>query len=72
MPDVRVRPLIELAKWRTREFLRQPEAMFWVFAFPILLAFALGIAFQNRGTQNVHVAVEQGPNAEALVAKSLA
>lgn len=67
MADARVWPLIELAKWRTREFLRQPEAMFWVFAFPILLAFALGIAFQNRGAQTVHVVVEQGPNAEAIV-----
>ena len=67
MADARVWPLIELAKGRTREFLRQPEAMFWVFAFPILLAFALGIAFQNRGAQTVHVVVEQGLNADALV-----
>ena len=36
--------------WRgSREFYREPEAVFWVFGFPVLLAFALGIAFRSRG-----------------------
>ena len=29
-------------------FLREPEAVFWTFVFPILLAVGLGIAFRNR------------------------
>ena len=66
MAEASARPLVELTKWRTREFLRQPEAMFWVFAFPLLLAFALGLAFKNRGPRTMRVAVEQGPDAEAL------
>ena len=33
---------------RFREFMREPEALFWVFIFPILLAAGLGIAFRNR------------------------
>lgn len=49
--------LRELTLWRVREFLREPEAVFWVFAFPVLLAFALGIAFKNRGPEPVTVAV---------------
>src|SRR3970040_976762 len=31
---------------RSRESIRHPEAIFWTFVFPILLAFALGIAFR--------------------------
>src|SRR5438046_2107129 len=50
----------ELTLWRVREFLREPEAVFWVFAFPVLLAFALGIAFKNRGPQPVRIAAESG------------
>ena len=41
-------PLVQLTLVRFREFTREPEAMFWVFAFPILLAAGLGIAFRNR------------------------
>ncbi len=33
---------------RVLEFVREPEAVFWVFVFPVLLAFALGIAFRNK------------------------
>ena len=31
---------------RVREFLREREAVFWVFIFPVLMTFALGIAFR--------------------------
>ena len=42
-------PLIELTLMRAREFLREKEAVFWVFVFPVLMTFALGIAFRNTG-----------------------
>jgi ABC-type multidrug transport system permease subunit len=58
----------ELTKWRVREFLREPEAVFWVFAFPVLLALALGIAFQNRDPEPVRVGVLAGPEAARTVA----
>jgi ABC-2 type transport system permease protein len=51
-------PLVELTLVRVREFLREKEAVFWVFVFPVLLAFALGIAFRNTGPERVRVAVE--------------
>ena len=41
-------PLVQLTLVRFREFLREPEALFWVFVFPLLLAAGLGIAFRNR------------------------
>ncbi len=61
-------PLWQLTLWRVREFTREPEAMFWIFVFPVLLAIALGVAFQNRGMSNTRVAVENLPDAEAIFA----
>jgi ABC-2 type transport system permease protein len=40
--------LLELTRHRTLAFIRQPEAVFWVFAFPVVLAAVLGFAFQGR------------------------
>ena len=33
---------------RVRIFLREPAVIFWVFAFPAILAVALGTAFRDR------------------------
>ncbi len=60
-------PIVELTRARVLEFLREPEAVFWVFAFPILMACALGVAFRSRGPEPVYVAVQDGPAATALV-----
>jgi ABC-2 type transport system permease protein len=61
--------LRELTLWRVRDFLREPEAVFWVFVFPVLLAFALGIAFKSRGPSEIHVGVvNQGPQAQIVAA----
>lgn len=49
--------LRQLTLTRFREFLREPEALFWSLAFPILLSVGLGIAFRNRPAEIVHVAV---------------
>jgi ABC-type multidrug transport system permease subunit len=65
-------PLLELTLARVREFVRQPEALFWVFGFPVLLAFALGIAFRNQGPQKLRVAVESGPPEAQAAANALA
>jgi ABC-type multidrug transport system permease subunit len=70
----RQHPLWELSISRMREFLREPEAVFWVFIFPVLLALALGIAFRNQPPEKARVAVVgRGPETartEALLAKS--
>lgn len=44
----RRRGLRALIGVRFREFFREPEAVFWVYVFPILLATGLGIAFRSR------------------------
>jgi ABC-2 type transport system permease protein len=55
--------LVQLTLARMREFYREPEAIFWVFGFPIVLAFALGIAFRNRGPGELRIAVLRGAEA---------
>jgi ABC-type multidrug transport system permease subunit len=56
-------PLAELTLARLREFLRETEALFWVFAFPVLLALALGLAFRGSPHERVPVGVVEGPRA---------
>lgn len=68
MSEPRLNPLLELTLARVREFLREPEAVFWVFVFPVLLALALGIAFRDRAPERSRVAVEQGPDAAGIFA----
>lgn len=66
-------PIVELSLARFREFIREPEAVFWTFAFPILMTMALGIAFRTRTPEPVPVGVERGPgDAAALQALAAA
>ena len=62
-------PLLELTLARMREFVREPEALFWVFVFPVLLAFALGIAFRNTAPDPVRAAIEAGSFSATIVEK---
>jgi len=50
----------QLTLARFREFYREPEAVFWVFIFPILLAAGLGIAFRNRPAEASRIAIVSG------------
>ena len=59
-------PLIELTLARLREFIREPEALFWSFLFPIVMSVAMAIAFPSAGSQAVRVGVAPGAAAEAL------
>ncbi len=70
MPEkTRIRPpIVELASARTKEFLREKEAMFWVFGFPLILALALGFAFREKPPDRVPVAIVAGPHAQQRLA----
>ncbi|HVR74710.1 MAG TPA: ABC transporter permease [Planctomycetota bacterium] len=57
------RALTELMLARTREFYREPEAVFWVYVFPILLMAGLGIAFRGGGKEEIVVDVIEGSGA---------
>lgn len=61
-------PLVQLTLVRYREFLREPEAVFWVFLFPVLLTAGLGIAFRNQAPELTPVAVvTRGAKTDALL-----
>jgi ABC-2 type transport system permease protein len=71
MNNAREKPhssLRELSMVRLREFLREPEAVFWTFAFPVLLAIGLGIAFRNKPADIVHVGVVSSPGSDSIAA----
>src|SRR5688572_19427007 len=61
-------PLVELTKSRFREFVREPEAVFWVFAFPVIMTCALGIAFRSRGAEPVIAGVVEQAGADQIAA----
>ncbi len=56
-------PLRQIVLARVREFYREPEALFWSYGFPILMTVALGIAFQNKPIEKIHVDIVDGPTA---------
>ena len=58
--------LFQLTATRFKLFLREPEALFWVFVFPILLAVGLGIAFRNRPADVLDVGATTSQLAQAL------
>lgn len=64
---MRLDPFYRLLVARIREPLREPEVVFWIFVFPILLAVGLGIAFRNKPQQQISVAIADGPGAREVV-----
>lgn len=54
------RSLAQLTLVRFREFIREPEAVFWTFFFPVVLAIGLGIAFRNKPAEVLAVGVVRG------------
>ncbi len=57
----------ELTRVRVVLFLREPEAIFWVFVFPLVLAAVLGFAFRSGGVEPSRVAVVGGPGVKQLM-----
>jgi len=53
---------VELTLARLREFIREPEALFWTFLFPMIMSVAMALAFPAKGAQPVHVGIAPGPS----------
>ena len=53
---------------RMKELRREPEVVFWVFGFPILLALGLGIAFRNKPADMTSVVIVSSPGSQEAVA----
>ena len=66
MGTITEHPLGQLTLVRIREFLREPEALFWALAFPVLLSAGLGVAFRNRPPEVLKIAAISQPLADAL------
>ncbi len=58
----------ELTLSRLREFLREPEAVFWSYGFPLILVIGLGLAFRNKPADITHVDVERHARAAEVAA----
>jgi ABC-type polysaccharide/polyol phosphate export permease len=63
---LRDRSLFQLTRIRYLEFVREPEAMFWVFVFPILLTAGLGLAFRSRPPERSIVGIVEGARTDSM------
>jgi ABC-type multidrug transport system permease subunit len=68
MNNLETSSLYQLTITRLKLTLREPEAIFWIFGFPILLAIGLGIAFRNRPPDVLPVAATTPQLTQALAA----
>lgn len=59
-------PLVQLTLARLREFVREPEALFWAFVFPIIMSVVLAAAFPARGARPLPVGLAGGPDADEV------
>ncbi|HMD77620.1 MAG TPA: ABC transporter permease [Terracidiphilus sp.] len=68
MNKLEMSSLYQLTMVRFKLILREPEAVFWIFVFPILLAVGLGIAFRNRPADVLQVGATTPQLTQALAA----
>ncbi len=66
MSSLELSSLYQLTLVRFKLVLREPEAIFWIFVFPILLAVGLGIAFRNRPADVLPVGATTAQLTQAL------
>lgn len=68
----RYSPMWQLVMVRLREFIREPEAVFWVYGFPIVMVVALGIAFRNKPVETITVDIVDNGTSATWAASTLA
>lgn len=64
-------PLFQLTLVRFREFVREPEAIFWAIFFPILLTIGLGLAFRDKADPVLKIAATPAVAAPLKAEKGL-
>jgi ABC-2 type transport system permease protein len=67
-PNGRWSGFTHLLMARMKELKREPEVVFWVFVFPILLALGLGIAFRNKPADVTSIAIVRGSGTQDALA----
>ncbi len=69
---MRIASLKQLTMARFREFTREPEAVFWTFVFPLLLAGGLAIAFRDKAPEQAIIAVVKPTASDSASTQNLA
>lgn len=59
--------VLELMRVRLLEVVREPEALFWMFIFPVLMAVALAIAFPARTSDSVIAGVVEREGSDVVI-----
>jgi ABC-type multidrug transport system permease subunit len=62
-------PLVTMSLARLREFIREPQVVFWSYAVPLILVLTLGFAFRDRPIKTLRIAVVGGAGAEPALAR---
>jgi ABC-type multidrug transport system permease subunit len=60
-------PIPSITITRLKEFVRRPEAVFWVYFFPVLMIVVLGLAFQNQTIETFNVDIIQNEYSADLI-----
>lgn len=60
-------PIVALTKARLTEFIRRPEALFWVYFFPLLMVVVLGVAFRNKPVEVIDIDVAESGSSTQIV-----
>ena len=63
---IRIAVLREIVRTTFSEFLRTPEALFWTYGFPLVMALVLGISFQAKEKPPVHIGLAPNSGATAM------
>lgn len=63
----RYKPLFQLILCHIKGFLREPEAIFWTYGFPLLMVAGLGIAFSSSGQEVIQFDVVAGAAADKVL-----
>lgn len=62
----KMHPVTQLFLARFREFIRQPEAVFWSYVFPLVMMIALGLAFRSEPMEAISIVVQDGEGSTTL------
>ncbi len=52
---------------RLKEIWREPQAIFWVYVFPLIVALSLGIAFRNKPLEAISIAIVSSSRADEIL-----
>jgi ABC-2 type transport system permease protein len=63
-PSGRSSPIWRLSMARLYEFLREPEAVFWTYCFPMIMVVILGLSFRNKPIEKIDLDVVEGSTLE--------